>query len=213
MTGDAIGIELDEGGQILALKPAFGGQIVAPIASRTVPVVATLRPGIAEPIRPDPDRHAAQRVFIAAGDGLPLLFPPVLADGAEVDAGGAALESARIVVCVGYGLGEAALPLAVALARTLGAELSATRRVCDIGWLPRQRQVGLSGRSIAPQVYLALGVRGSFNHTVGIGRAGRILAVNRDAAAEIFAVSDLGIVGDAAGVARRLLDRLKRGPG
>ncbi len=212
MIGDAIGVECDGDGQILALKPAFGGQIVAPIVSRSPTVVVTLRPGLVAPIEATAARPAAQRREVPAGAPLPLLFPPVVAEGVEVDAGGVALESARIVVCVGYGLGAAGVALAGDLARSCGGEIAATRRVCDLGWLPRQRQVGLSGRNVAPEVYLGLGVRGSFNHTVGIGRAGRVLAVNRDPAAEIFAAADLGIAGDAVEVVRQLLARLALAP-
>ena len=74
----------------------------------------------------------------------------------------------------------------------------------DAGWLPRQMQIGLTGRSIAPRLYVALGVSGKFNHTVGIQRAGLVLAINRDAKAEIFQQCDYGIVGDWAIVAPAL---------
>ncbi len=212
MIGDAIGVERDGAGRILALKPAFGGQIVAPIASRSPTMVVTLRPGLVAPLAAAAARPLTQRREVPVRAPLPLLFPPVVAEGVEVDAGGAALESARIVICVGHGLGAAGVVLAADLARACGGEIAATRRVCDLGWLPRQRQVGLSGRNVAPEVYLGLGVRGSFNHTVGIGRAGRVLAVNHDPGAEIFAAADLGVVGDAVAVTRRLLDRLSLAP-
>jgi electron transfer flavoprotein alpha subunit len=91
------------------------------------------------------------------------------------------------------------------LAEKLGGVVCGTRRVCDLGWLPRQAQVGLSGRYIGPHVYLGLGVRGSFNHTVGIRRAGTVIGVNNNPKAEIFAASDLGVLGDAPAMLDALL--------
>jgi electron transfer flavoprotein alpha subunit len=196
LTGDAIGVRLDPEGRLEQLKPAFGGQVVAPILSRTRPEMATLRPGVLAAIAPDPSRAAAKRV---AGAGFAPDAEPVLRTSfvSEVGPEGAALEEARVVVCVGYGLGESAVPAAAELASLLGGSLAATRRVCDVGWLPRQRQIGISGRTVSPDLYLGLGVRGSFNHVVGMQRAGTVIAVNRDPDAEVFACADLGIVGDA----------------
>jgi electron transfer flavoprotein alpha subunit len=101
------------------------------------------------------------------------------------------------------------VPEAEALAAALGGVVAATRRVCDAGWLPRQLQVGISGRSVAPAAYLALGVRGSFNHLVGMQRAGCVIAVNRDPDAEIFAAADLGVIADAPSFVAALLARLR----
>ena len=78
----------------------------------------------------------------------------------------------------------------------LGAELGATRKVTDKGWLPRSRQVGITGRSIAPRLFVSIGASGKFNHTVGLRAAGTVLAINQDAAAPIFQAADVGIVGD-----------------
>jgi electron transfer flavoprotein alpha subunit len=196
LTGDAIGVRLDPEGRLEQLKPAFGGQVVAPILSRTRPEMATLRPGVLAAIAPDPSRGAAKRIVGAAfaPDAEPVLRTSFVS---EVGPEGAALEEARVVVCVGYGLGESAVPAAAELASLLGGSLAATRRVCDVGWLPRQRQIGISGRTVSPDLYLGLGVRGSFNHVVGMQRAGTVIAVNRDPDAEVFACADLGIVGDA----------------
>ena len=127
---------------------------------------------------------------------------------AEVTAEAAAIEEARVVVCAGYGLGEEGIDEAARLAHRLGGVLAGTRRVCDLKWLPRQSQIGLSGRHVAPDLYLGLGVRGSFNHTVGLRRAHTIIAVNSDPDAEFFEGADLGIVGDARAVLAELLARL-----
>lgn len=206
LTGDAIGVELDREGRLLQLKPAFGGQMVAPILSRTRPEMVTLRPGVLDAIRPDPARAAAQVVTLPApSTGSRVRVLSVTTEIGE----GATLHDARVVVCVGHGLGKDNVELAAEIARALGGAVGATRRVCDVGWLPRQLQIGISGRSVAPDLYIALGVRGSFNHVVGMQRSGRVIAVNRDASAEAHAAADLGIVGDAPSFAAALLARLE----
>ncbi|MFP6663102.1 MAG: FAD-binding protein [Deltaproteobacteria bacterium] len=207
LTGDAIGIEVESGGVLLALKPAFGGQLIAPIRSRTQPAFATLRAGVLEPALADATRAPATELRVAPSPGGPqarwLNFE------SETDSAGADLEEARIVVCAGFGMGGAEHMGDLArLATALGGTVCATRRVCDLGWLARQVQVGLSGRSIAPDVYLGFGVRGSFNHTVGIRRAGTVIGINTDPSAAIFAAADLGIVGDATQLLGALLTRL-----
>lgn len=208
LTGDAIGVELDEEGRLRQLKPAFGGQFVAPILSRTRPEMVTLRPGVLHAVDPDRVRPAARLVEIASASAAP---DPVrrLSWTAEVGSG-AAIDEAALIVCVGHGLGSKDhLPRVEALAAALGGVVGGTRRVCDVGWLPRQLQIGISGRSVAPTVYLGLGVRGSFNHLVGMQRAGLVIAVNRDRDADIFAGSDLGIVADALAFVDALLARLR----
>lgn len=207
LTGDAIGLELDAEGRLHQLKPAFGGQVVAPILSRTRPEMVTLRPGVLEPCARDDARGSASVEMLAVG-GPPMAGPVCSRFEAEVSAEAAAIEEARVVVCAGYGLGEEGVEEAARLAHRLGGVLAGTRRVCDLKWLPRQSQIGLSGRHVAPDLYLGLGVRGSFNHTVGLRRAHTIIAVNSDPEAEFFEGADLGIVGDARVVVAELLARL-----
>ena len=204
LTGDAIGLELDEADRLLALKPAFGGQLVAPIATHTLPAFATLRAGVLDRADPNPDRAAAE--ILEFSDEETLLEPHWRDFARETESGCVDLDQAPLVVCAGFGLGgiEQLAPLKL-LADNLGGVVCGTRRVCDLGWLPRQSQIGLSGRYIGPHVYLGLGVRGSFNHTVGIRRAGTVIGVNNNPEAEIFAASDLGVKGDAPQVLEALL--------
>jgi electron transfer flavoprotein alpha subunit len=96
------------------------------------------------------------------------------------------------------------------LCALLGAELVGTRKVTDQGWLPRNRQVGLTGHSLSPRLYLALGVSGKFNHLVGVRRAGAVLAVNTDPQAPVFDGADIGIVGDWQQAAQLLTEALAR---
>ena len=109
-----------------------------------------------------------------------------------------ALAMASRVVGVGYGIPPARYQELDPLLHVLQAELAATRKVTDNNWLPHSRQIGITGRSIAPNLYIALGIGGRFNHTCGIQAAGTVLAINSDAKAPIFDVADIGIVADWA---------------
>jgi electron transfer flavoprotein alpha subunit len=107
------------------------------------------------------------------------------------------LSSAPVIVSVGRGIGEQEnLKLVEELAAALGAELAASRPICDAGWLPMERQVGSSGQTVAPKLYLAVGISGAIQHLVGMKAAGTVIAINKDPDAPIFEVADVGVVGD-----------------
>ena len=107
------------------------------------------------------------------------------------------LSSAPVIVSVGRGIGEQDnLKLVEELAAALGAELAASRPICDAGWLPIERQVGSSGQTVAPRLYLAVGISGAIQHMVGMKAAGTVIAINKDPDAPIFEVADVGVVGD-----------------
>ncbi|MFN8532109.1 MAG: FAD-binding protein [Dehalococcoidia bacterium] len=131
----------------------------------------------------------------------------------ETDPAAADLSRAACVIGVGAGIGDpSGLELVGELARRLGAAIGGTRKVCDLGWLPRQAQIGLTGQSIAPALYIALGVRGGLNHSIGLVRAGRIVAINRDPAAPIFEHADYGLAGDWAVLVSALIAELDARP-
>ncbi|MDE3074211.1 MAG: FAD-binding protein [Chloroflexota bacterium] len=195
LTGDCIGFDLDDEDRLIQLKPAFGGNIVAPILSRTVPQMATVRPGVLRPATSNPARRAIVQAL--ALEGLGSSRVRLTGSQPSVGAKGIELETAPVVVGVGYGLGGPDnLPLVDELAHALGASVAATRKIVDLGWLPRQQQVGLTGKVIAPRLYFALGIRGFFNHTIGIQKAQTIVAVNNDSEAPIFQMADYGVVAD-----------------
>jgi electron transfer flavoprotein alpha subunit len=200
-------LEVDEQERLVQLKPAFGGNIVAPILSKTFPQMATVRPGMLAAMQPDWSRQPAiQRLELP--DVGPIRTQTVQSTQ-EVDASAISLEEAEIVVGVGTGLGRREnLKLARELADVLGAAIAATRRVTDANWLPRQHQVGLTGKAVAPKLYLALGIRGVMNHTIGIQRAQTIVAINNDPEAPIFQVANYGIVGDCLQIVPALTQAL-----
>ena len=107
------------------------------------------------------------------------------------------LSTAGVIVSVGRGIGEQEnLKLVEDLASALGAELAASRPICDAGWLPMERQVGSSGQTVAPKLYLAVGISGAIQHLVGMKGAKTVIAINKDADAPIFEIADIGVVGD-----------------
>jgi electron transfer flavoprotein alpha subunit len=195
LTGDAIGLEIDEQERLVQLKPAFGGNIVAPILSKTFPQMATVRPGMLEAMQPDWSRQPLIQCLELPDVGL--IRTQMVHATQEVDATATSLEDADTVVGVGTGMGRREnLNLVRELADVLGAAIGATRRVTDANWLPRQHQIGLTGKAVAPKLYVALGIRGHMNHTIGIQRAQTIVAINNDPEAPIFQVANYGIVGD-----------------
>ncbi len=193
LTGDAIDLEIDDDGQLVQLKPALGGNVVAPILSKTLPNLVTLRPGLLSPAIPDPGATAGVEHL----EPVPFEGPDVRLIGEEFqeDTEGLDLARARVVVGVGMGVGEEQVAAVLEAARSLGASVATTRDVVHAGWLPQQLQVGISGRTIAPTVYIAVGIRGAFNHTVGLQRAGIIVAINQNRRATIFRSADFGVVG------------------
>lgn len=209
LTGDCVGLDIDDEGRLSQLKPAFGGSIVAPILSRTLPNMATVRPGILTACEPDESIEPVvnrTEVGPVATSGV-----RVLRSVSDESAEGAELERAARVVSVGKGIGgpENLGPIRE-LASALGASIGTTRDVCDLGWLPRQYQIGLSGKAVAPELYVAVALRGPFNHTVGIQRSGTIVAINNSARSQIFRAADYGILGDWTEIVPELTSAVRR---
>lgn len=187
LVGDAVELSVEDG-RLVAWKPAFGGRLVAAITCSSELQMATVRPGVL----PAP---APREVAAAVADWSP---PPprgrVVHHDRVRDDDVETLARATTTIGVGAGLVPDDYPALEPLRRVLGAELAASRKVTDRGWLPRSRQVGITGRSISSRLHVAVGVSGKFNHVVGIRGAGTVLAINRDPAAAIFDHADVGMV-------------------
>ena len=121
------------------------------------------------------------------------------------------LGAAERIVAVGRGIKEAEnIALVRQLAEAMGAELAASRPICDAGWLPMERQVGSSGQTVGPKIYMAVGISGAIQHLVGMKGSRVVVAINKDPNAPIFEVADYGIVGDLFQVVPALIDALKK---
>lgn len=205
LTGDAVTLELEHGsGRLVGWKPAFGGTMVAAVTATSPVQMVTVRPGMLAPLE--------ERALVAPATSC-LEVPTggrVQRVGSERDDLVETLTMARTVIGVGMGVNPDEYESLRPLADLLGAEFAATRKVTDRHWMPHSRQVGLTGRSIAPKLYVAVGLSGKFNHTIGVRSAGTIVAINSDPAAPIFDVSDVGIVGDWHQVLPLLVHELSR---
>ena len=193
---DCIGSKERDGRRVL-VRPMFQGKFVADVLPEgAAPHFASFQIGAyradacARGATPAAVRNMAVEVDAAAIRQRP--EAPFKEAKQAVD-----LTQAERIVAVGRGIkGEEHLPLAQGLAHALDAELAASRPICDSGWLPMDRQIGSSGQTVAPKLYLAVGISGAIQHLVGMKGARTIVAVNKDADAPIFEVADYGIVGD-----------------
>ncbi|HEX2715843.1 MAG TPA: electron transfer flavoprotein subunit alpha/FixB family protein [Candidatus Acidoferrales bacterium] len=166
---------------------AFRADLVATQTSRKAPVTA-----VNVELQPEQIRTKPLELFREAKQAVDLTQAP-------------------IIVAIGRGIkAPENIPLAEKLAKLLGGELAASRPICDEGWLPMERQVGSSGQTVAPKLYLALGISGAIQHVVGMKGARTIVAVNKDQRAPIFEVADYGIVGDIFEIIPALADELEK---
>ena len=197
LTGDCVGLEFDEQGDLAQLKPAFGGDIVSPIYSKTVPVMATVRPSMLEACEPN---WVAQPKIVELD--VPKEMKPrvnLLKSAVEPEIGTVKLEDADVVIGVGLGVGGPEnVPVVRQLAEALDAALASSLQVAAAGWLPSQLQIGLTGKAVAPHSYIAVGISGQPNHLLGAKKTEHIIAINNDPEAPIFKAADFGVVGDWA---------------
>jgi electron transfer flavoprotein alpha subunit len=209
LTGDAVGLEISRvvstgEMQLLAWKPAFGGRLVAAIYASTPIQMATVRAGVLpRPAERSSVPPIGTSILVAEPRGRVTINASSRDDDVDV------LATAQRVVCTGAGVPPDDYAALQPLLDALDAELAATRKVTDKGWQPRARQVGITGRSIAPRLYVAIGLSGKFNHTVGIRAAGTVLAINPDPGAPIWDHADIGIVADWHDVVPVLTARLQ----
>jgi electron transfer flavoprotein alpha subunit len=208
MTSDCIGLEINDQLKLVQLKPAFGGNIVAPIVSSTHPQIATIRPGMLTEAESNPSHRGTVVQLHPKIDSEPL--SKLVEEQVEENSDNLQLDNADVVVCVGFGVGGPEnINKIKDFAELMNAPLAATRKVVDLKWMPRQLQIGLTGRSISPRLYFGIGVSGAFNHMVGLGRANLVVAINNDPNALIFKNCDYGIVGDYAEVLPLLSEEIR----
>jgi electron transfer flavoprotein alpha subunit len=199
-------IDRDEGGRLLQTRPAFGGNVMATIVSpKSRPQMATVRPGVMAALEADPGRKSQIIDVDVALDTSDLAV--VIRSVAEAGRRTVNLSEAKIIIAGGRGVGvKENFKMLFDLAARLGGEVGGTRVAVEEGWLPVERQIGQTGQSVSPELYIAVGISGAVQHRAGIMGARYIVAINRDATAPIFEVADYALVGDATKIVPALIE-------
>ncbi len=194
LISDAIGLRVESGAPVF-VRQLFQGKLNADVKpAGGEPHFVSIQAGAfrADQVEPGTSQQEQFRPDISPAIIRAKPLEPFRESARAVD-----LTSADIIVSVGRGIKEKDnIPIVEELAKALGAELAASRPICDNGWLPMERQVGSSGQTVSPKMYLAVGISGAIQHLVGMKGAKTIVAINKDANAPIFEVADYGIVGD-----------------
>jgi len=210
LTADCTELTLDpETGLLQQTRPAFGGNIMATIETPNHrPQMATVRPGIMKEIEPDTSRKG--EIIPVSVDLEPKDLLTTIVDVVKLQRACVNLEEAKIIVSGGRGLGsKEGFELVGELAGVLSAELGGSRVAVEEGWIPQDHQVGQTGKSVSPELYIACGISGSIQHRAGMSTSKIIVAINTDPDASIFSVADYGIVGDLYKVVPELIKELK----
>jgi electron transfer flavoprotein alpha subunit len=194
-----------EGDELVAKRPALADSVVVDVGWTSTVRLALFRSGAFEPVRTG-GRGDIEAVSVEPGAQSLLA---ALTDRAVEEAPGPSIADADVVVAGGRGLGgPEGFALVEELAGVLGGAVGATRAVVDAGWYPYSAQIGQTGRSVAPGLYIALGISGAIQHKVGMQRSAVIVSINQDPHAPIFEFSDLGVVGDLHAIVPKVVELL-----
>jgi electron transfer flavoprotein alpha subunit len=206
---DLVDVE-ERAGALVGTRPALGDSVFVEVGWKGTPRIALIRSGTFEPAA-EGGEPQTQDVEVALED---FSTRAAMLEQAHEEQTGPSIEDADIVVAGGRGLGgPESFSLVEDLARALGGAVAATRAVVDAGWYPYSAQVGQTGRSVSPKLYIACGISGAIQHKVGMQGSNVIVAINKDANAPIFEYSDLGVVGDLHQIVPKLTElvRTRRG--
>lgn len=196
LTADCTGLDINENGKLAATRPTFGGQLMATILCRKIPQMATVRPKV---FKIDTQDNFVQTEIIKCPVDIELNTGryKVLVFKKTVDNAINSLDFAEIIVAGGKGLkNKAGFDMLRQFAQKIGGTLAASRGAVEAGLAPASIQVGQTGKTVAPKLYIACGISGAIQHTVGMTGSEHIIAINNDENAPIFDIADTGIVGD-----------------
>ncbi len=211
LTADCTGLSINEEGLLLQTRPAFGGNVMADIiCPNTRPQMATVRPNVMEALAPEPERTAeiiSEKVKIEEDIVRTEILESFFSDdGHEIG-----IEEAEIIITGGRGLASKDdFSLLEELADALGGIVGCSRPIVEKGWMPKSRQVGQSGKTVSPKLYITCGVSGAIQHKVGIRNSDIIIAINKDENAPIFELADLAVVGDLYEIVPELIEIIKK---
>ena len=206
---DLVGLD-EKDGRLVGMRPALGDSVYVEVGWKSDPKLALIRSGTFEPAA-EGDEPETAPVEVALED---FSTRAAMLEQAHEEQTGPSIEDADIVVAGGRGLGGPEnFSLVEDLAKALGGAVAATRAVVDAGWYPYSAQVGQTGRTVAPKLYVACGISGAIQHKVGMQSSNVIVAINKDANAPIFEFSDLGVVGDLHQVVPKLTELVRQRKG
>jgi electron transfer flavoprotein alpha subunit len=212
LISDAVGYRY-EGGKLIFVRQMFQGKFAADVSfAGEAPYFATFQNGAFRADQAEMGGSASVEKISLTVDAAAVRNKPqdVFKEAKQaVD-----LTQAEIIVSVGRGIKEQKnIELAKQLAEALGGEIAASRPICDSGWLPMDRQIGSSGQTVSPKLYLALGISGAIQHIVGMKGSRAIIAINKDAEAPIFEIADFGVVGNLFEIVPPLIEEVKKAKG
>jgi len=213
LISDAVGYKY-EGGKLLFTRQMFQGKFAADVSfAGEAPYFATFQNGAfrGDQVQAADSPAPVETVNVEIADAVIRNKPeaPFKEAKQAVD-----LTQAEVIVAVGRGIKEQKnIAIAQQLADALGGEIAASRPICDSGWLPMDRQVGSSGQTVAPKLYLALGISGAIQHVVGMKGARSIIAVNKDSEAPIFEIADVAVIGNLFEIVPPLVEEVKKAKG
>ncbi len=205
LTADCIGLDVDEDGNLIQIRPAFTGNILARIKTATRPQLATIRYKVMQKREREPGRKGE----IVKKDFAPV--PSLLTIIEKEKLEGVNISGADVIVSGGRGLKKADdFDILADLAELLGGAVGSSRPLVDDGWIGKEHQVGFSGNTVQPKFYVACGISGSPQHLAGMRGSEVIIAINTDPSAPIFRMADYGVVGDLYEVVPKLAGEIRR---
>lgn len=210
LTADCTRLEIDpDSGALLQTRPAFGGSLMATIRSNgAFPQMATVRPGVMRGLETANTSPAQIVEESAPRDRWSEL--KIVLEHLKSNADGHSFENVPVIVAGGRGLGREGFALLEEFARLSGAAVGASRAAIDANWISYPHQIGQTGRTVQPKLYIAFGISGQIQHLVGMQTAGFIIAVNRDPEAPLMKMADIAVTGDAAEILQTLIQQLKQ---
>jgi len=193
LASDCTGFSVDGDGRLLITRPIYAGRAIETIKLKSTPQMATLRPNVFPPLEPDTSRKAeVEKIPVNVGQIRAKVVGFLKKEGEEIE-----LTEADIIVSGGRGLGgPEGFEVLRELAKVLKAAVGASRAAVDAGWIDHSHQVGQTGKTVNPKLYIACGISGAAQHLAGMRTSKVIVAINKDPEAPIFKVADYGIVGD-----------------
>jgi len=210
LTADCTGLSIDEKGNLMQTRPAFGGNIMATIVcDKFRPQMSTVRPHVMAmpPFDPEAKGEIVREAVPVTEEEIQVKVLQILMDGGTKDVD---IAGAEFIISGGRGMmGKDNFAMLQELADVLGGVVGASRSAVDAGWMPPDRQVGQTGKTVRPKVYIACGISGAIQHLVGMQDSDVVIAINRDPEAPIFQVASYGIVGDLFRIIPALTSRLR----